>query len=46
MDKDLFRRTEGLLYDYNNLVTQIELLKLDIEDMEREYIRRGMSVLF
>lgn len=41
MDKDLFRRTEGLLYDYNNLVTQIELLKLDIEDMKREYAGCG-----
>ncbi len=41
MDKELFRKTEGLLYDYNNLVTQIELLKMDIEDMKREYAGCG-----
>lgn len=37
MDKELFRKTEGMLYDYNNIVTQIELLKLDIIDIEEEY---------
>lgn len=41
MDKELFRKTEGVLYDYNNLVTKIELLKMDIEDMEREYAGCG-----
>ena len=37
MDKELFRKTEGILYDYNNLVTRIELLKLDIADIKEEY---------
>lgn len=37
MDKELFRKTEGMLYDYNNLVTRIELLKLDIADIKEEY---------
>lgn len=38
MDKELFRKTEARLYNYNNLVMRIELLKCDIRDIEREYI--------
>ncbi len=37
MDKELFRKTEAILYDYNSLVTKIDLLKLDIKDIEEEY---------
>lgn len=37
MDKELFRKTEGLLYDYNDLINKIELLKAEIKEMEEEY---------
>lgn len=37
MDKELFRKTEGILYDYNDLTNKIELLKAEIKEMEEEY---------
>ncbi|GAA0856837.1 sigma factor-like helix-turn-helix DNA-binding protein [Clostridium nitritogenes] len=37
MDKSIFRKTEAILYDYNNLVSRIELLKLEIKDIEETY---------
>lgn len=37
MDKELFRKTEAILYDYNDLTNKIELLKAEIKEMEEEY---------
>ncbi|MGL4572015.1 MAG: DUF722 domain-containing protein [Clostridium sp.] len=37
MDKDLFKKTEAILYDYNNLALRIELLKAEIKDLEESY---------
>lgn len=36
-DKNLFRKTEAILYDYNNLALKIELLKAEIKDIEETY---------
>ena len=43
MDKELFRKTEGILYDYNDLTNKIELLKAEIKEMEEEY--KGCSAI-
>lgn len=37
MDKNLFRKTEAILYDYNNLALKIDLLKAEIKDIEETY---------
>ncbi|WP_317411745.1 DUF722 domain-containing protein [Clostridium baratii] len=37
IDKNLFRKTEAILYDYNNLALKIDLLKAEIKDMEETY---------
>ena len=37
MDKELFRKTEGILYDYNDLTNKIELLKAEIKEMEERW---------
>ena len=37
MDKNLFRKTEAILYDYNNLTLKIDLLKAEIKDIEETY---------
>lgn len=37
MDKELFRKTEKILYNYNDLSNKIELLKAEIKEMEEEY---------
>ena len=37
MDKELFGKTEAILYDYNDLANKIELLKAEIKEMEEEY---------
>ena len=37
IDKNIFRKTEAILYDYNNLVLKIDLLKAEIKDMEETY---------
>ena len=37
LDKETFRKTEGILYDYNNLSSKIDLLKLEIKDIEETY---------
>lgn len=36
-DKDLFRRTEGILYSYNDLLNDIDLVREDIKILEEEY---------
>lgn len=43
MDKELFRKTEGILYDYNDLTNKIELLKAEIKEMEEQY--QGCSAI-
>lgn len=43
MDKELFRKTEAILYDYNDLTNKIELLKAEIKEMEEEY--KGCSAI-
>lgn len=43
MNKELFRKTEGILYEYNDLTNKIELLRAEIKEMEEEY--RGCSVI-
>lgn len=37
IDKNIFRKTEAILYDYNNVASRIELLKLEIKDIEETY---------
>ncbi|MDH2474498.1 DUF722 domain-containing protein [Clostridium perfringens] len=37
MDKELFRKTEAILYDYNNLALKIDLLRLEIKNTEEFY---------
>ena len=37
MDKDLFKKTEAILYNYNNLALKIDLLKAEIKDIEETY---------
>lgn len=37
IDKNIFRKTEAILYDYNNLALKIDLLKAEIKDMEETY---------
>lgn len=37
IDKNIFRKTEAILYDYNNLALRIDLLKAEIKDMEETY---------
>lgn len=37
MDKTLFKKTEAILYDYNNLALKIDLLKAEIKDIEETY---------
>ena len=37
VDKNLFRKTEAILYDYNNLALKIDLLKAEIKDIEETY---------
>lgn len=37
MDKGLFKKTEAILYDYNNLALKIDLLKAEIKDIEETY---------
>ena len=37
MDKELFGKTEAILYDYNDLANKIELLKAEVKEMEEEY---------
>lgn len=37
MNKELFKKTEAILYDYNNLALKIELLKAEIKDIEELY---------
>lgn len=37
MDKELFKKTEAILYDYNNLSLKIDLLKAEIKDIEELY---------
>ena len=36
-DKDLFRKTEGILYSYNDLLNDIDLVREDIKIVEEEY---------
>ena len=43
MNKELFRKTEGILYEYNDLTNKIELLRAEIKEMEEEY--RGCSAI-
>lgn len=43
MDKELFRKTEAILYDYNDLTNKIALLKAEIKEMEEEY--KGCSAI-
>lgn len=43
MDKELFRKTEGILYDYNDLTNKIELLKAEIKEIEEQY--QGCSAI-
>ncbi|MCI2779167.1 RinA family protein [Clostridium perfringens] len=44
MDKELFRKTEAILYDYNNLALKIDLLRLEIKDTEEFYKGCGSIV--
>lgn len=37
IDKNIFRKTEAILYDYNNLALRIDLLKAEIKDIEETY---------
>lgn len=37
IDKNIFRKTEAILYDYNNLDLKIDLLKAEIKDIEETY---------
>lgn len=37
IDKNIFRKTEAILYDYNKLSLRIELLKAEIKDIEETY---------
>lgn len=37
IDKNIFRKTEAILYDYNNLALKIDLLKAEIKDIEEIY---------
>ena len=37
MDKNLFRKTEAILYSYNDLVSKIKCLELEIKDVENLY---------
>lgn len=37
IDKNIFRKTEAILYDYNNLALKIDLLKAEIKDIEETY---------
>lgn len=37
MDKELFRKTEAILYDYKDLINKIELLKAEIKELEEDY---------
>lgn len=43
MNKELFRKTEGILYEYNDLTNKIELLRAEIKEMEEEY--KGCSAI-
>lgn len=37
IDKNIFRKTEAILYNYNDLALKIDLLKAEIKDMEETY---------
>lgn len=37
MNKELFKRTENTLYDYKTLKSEVENLKLCIEEVEKEF---------
>lgn len=37
MDKNIFRKTEATLYGYNELVSKIKCLELEIDDIENSY---------
>ena len=37
MDKELFKRTESILYNYSMLKAEINNLELEIEELENEY---------
>ena len=37
MNKELFRKTENLLKNYNRLETEIKLIKAEIEDIKESY---------
>lgn len=44
MNKELFRKTEAILYDYNNLALKIDLLRSEIKDTEEFYKGCGSIV--
>lgn len=37
IDKNIFRKTEAILYNYNDLALKIDLLKAEIKDIEETY---------
>lgn len=43
MNRELFKKAEAILYDYNDLTNKIELLKAEIKEMEEEY--QGCSAI-
>lgn len=43
MHKDLYKKTEDALYDYKTIKSEVENLKLCIEDVEKEY--QGCSAI-
>ena len=38
---ELFRKTEGKLFDYKNIKNEIEAIDLEIEDIKNDYIGCG-----
>ncbi len=43
MNKELFRKTEGALYNYKTLIAEVENLKIAIAEEEKEY--KGCSAM-
>lgn len=43
MNKELFRKTEGALYNYKTLIAEVENLKIAISEEEKEY--KGCSAI-
>ncbi|MFR0047465.1 MAG: siderophore-interacting protein [Clostridium butyricum] len=44
MDKELFKRTESVLYNYSMLKAEINNLELELEELENEYEGIGAMV--